>query len=280
MTSAVGGRDRSRPQRLRPTPEVLINRLVLWNIDLTLMDVGRITREAYAVAFRRATGRSLRQLPQLPGRMESEIFFDALALNEAGPGAAAGAGPGGVDGGAGATGLGGEELLARFSFELANAFAARRDLLREQGRLLPGAAEAVAEVGARHGVVQTVLTGTIKPNAIEKLRAFGLEQFFDLEIGGYGSQVYPKGAQLMMTRSRAADKYGTRFDEDATVYIADSTRDVEAASTGGARCLAVATGRSTASELRKAGADVVFDDLSSTAAVVHAIDRLTLAVAG
>ena len=100
-------------------------------------------------------------------------------------------------------------------------------------------------MAAGHGVVQTVLTGTIKPNAVEKLRAFGLEQFFDLEIGGYGSQVYPKGAQLMMTRSRAADKYGTRFDEDSTVYIADSTRDVTAAQTGGARCLAVASGRST-----------------------------------
>jgi phosphoglycolate phosphatase len=220
MTSAVGGRDGSRPERLRPIPEVLINRLVLWNIDLTLMDVGRITREAYAEAFRRVTGRPLRQLPQLPGRMESEIFFDALALNEAVPMAGAAVGP---------AGPGGEELLARFTFELAGAFAARRDLLREQGRLLPGAAEAVAEMAARHGVVQTVLTGTIKPNAIEKLRAFGLEQFFDLEIGGYGSQVYPKGAQLMMTRSRAADKYGTRFDEHSTVYIADSSRDVAAA---------------------------------------------------
>ncbi len=263
-----------------PTRRYPINRLVLWNIDLTLMDVGRITREAYAVAFRRATGRSLRQLPQLPGRMESEIFFDALALNEAGPGAAAGVSSAGAAEAARVAGLGGEELLARFSFELATAFAARRDLLREQGRLLPGAAEAVAEVGARHGVVQTVLTGTIKPNAIEKLRAFGLEQFFDVEIGGYGSQVYPKGAQLMMTRSRAADKYGTRFDEESTVYIADSTRDVAAARTGGARCLAVASGRSTVSELRKAGADVVFDDLSGTAAVVQAVDRLTLAQAG
>ena len=171
-------------------------------------------------------------------------------------------------------------MLARYSFELANAFAARRDLLREQGRLLPGAAEAVAEMAVRHGVVQTVLTGTIKPNAIEKLRAFGLEQFFDVEIGGYGSQVYPKGAQLMMARSRAADKYGTRFDEELTVYIADSTRDVAAAQTGGARCLAVASGRSTVSELRKAGADVVFDDLSDTSAVVRAVDRLTLAAAG
>jgi phosphoglycolate phosphatase-like HAD superfamily hydrolase len=253
-----------------PTPEVLISRLVLWNIDLTLVDVGRITRDAYVEAFRRVTGRPLIQLPQLPGRMESEIFFDALALNEAVP-------PSGLPSPATA---GGEELLARFSFELANSFAARREQLREQGRLLPGAAEAVAEVAGRPGVVQTVLTGTIKPNAVEKLRAFGLEEFFDMEIGGYGSQVYPKGAQLMMTRSRAADKYAVRFDEDSTVYIADSTRDVTAARTGGARCLAVATGRSTMSELRKAGADVVFDDLSDTPAVVRAVDRLTLAVAG
>ena len=215
------------------------------------------------------------------GRMESEIFFDALALNEAGAGAAAGAvGADGVARLGIAAGQGGEELLARFSFELANAFAARRDLLREQGRLLPGAAEAVAGLAARHGVVQTVLTGGIKPNAVEKLRAFGLEQFFDVEIGGYGSQVYPKGVQLMMTRSRAADKYGTRFDEGSTVYIADSARDVAAARTGGARCLAVASGRSTVSGLRKAGADLVFDDLSDTAAVVRAVDRLTLAAAG
>ena len=134
-------------------------------------------------------------------------------------------------------------------------------------------------MAARPGVVQTVLTGTIKPNAIEKLRAFGLEDFFDMEIGGYGSQVYPKGAQLMMARSRAAEKYAVRFDEDSTVYIADSTRDVAAARTGGARCLGVATGRSTMSELRKAGADVVFEDLSDTPAVVRAVDRLTLAAA-
>ena len=29
-----------------PTPEVLISRLVLWNIDLTLIDVDRITRRS------------------------------------------------------------------------------------------------------------------------------------------------------------------------------------------------------------------------------------------
>ena len=107
--------------------EVPIHRLVLWNIDLTLLDVGRVTREAYADAFRKATGRPLVRLPQMAGCTESEIFFEALALNETPSGSAA---------------LAGEEVLARFTGELAAAFRARRGLLREPGRLLPGAGAA------------------------------------------------------------------------------------------------------------------------------------------
>ena len=105
---------------------------------------------------------------------------------------------------------------------------------------------------------------------------YRLDRFFDTEVGGYGSQVYPKGAQLLMTRARAAEKYGVTFDESSTVYIGDSSRDVEAARMGGARSIAVASGRSTVGELRGAGADVVFADLADTAAVVQAIDRLTM----
>jgi len=59
------------------------------------------------------------------------------------------------------------------------------------------------------------------------------------------------------------------------VYIADSPRDVEAAAIGGARSLAVATGRATVAELRDCGADLVLPDLSDTGAVVAAIDALT-----
>jgi phosphoglycolate phosphatase len=259
-------------------PEAPIYCLVLWNIDLTLVDVGRVTRVAYAEAFRRVTGRPLVQLPQMAGRIESEIFFDALALNEA----AIGTPPIRQHGSPGSahspgwTVSGSDELLARFTGELAASFGSRRALLREQGRILPGAWDAVSELARHRGVVQSLLTGTIKPNAVEKLRAFGLDTFFDYEVGGYGSEVYPKGAQLLMTRGRAAEKYGVTFDESSTVYIGDSSRDVEAARMGGARCIAVASGRSTVGELRDAGADVVFADLVDTAAVIQAIDRLTM----
>jgi phosphoglycolate phosphatase-like HAD superfamily hydrolase len=124
--------------------------------------------------------------------------------------------------------------------------------------------------------VQTVLTGAIRPTAIAALRAFDLERFFDTEIGGYGSEVYPKGAMLLHARGRAAEKYGGACTEHTTVYIADSPRDVAAAGIGGARALGVASGRSCAGELRAAGADVVLDDLADAAAVVAAVERLTV----
>jgi len=216
-------------------------------------------RAAYAEAFPAVTGRPLIKLPQTAGRSESEIFFDALALNAADVSAGGEA----------------ERLLEPFGAELAAALQARRDDLVRQGRLLPGAAEAVAAVAKLDGVVQTVLTGSSRPNAVLKLRAFGLDGFVDSDIGGYGSEAYPKGTLIRVARERASDKHKVTFGEDVTVYIADSPRDVDAARIGGARSLAVASGRASTAELRDAGADAVLPDLTGTAALTALIERLT-----
>ena len=244
-----------------PQEGPIINRLVLWNIDLTLMDVARISREAYAEAFRRVTGRPLVALPQVAGRTDSEIFFESLALNDAELPA-------------------GQELLARYAAELAETFGARRELLTQKGRLLPGAAAAVRATAALPGVIQSVLTGTIRPNAIAKLTAFGLLDYFDLDVGGYGADVYPKGSLLLNCRTQAEEKYRTQIPVGSIVYLADSDRDARAARIAGVPCIAVASGRSTASDLTAAGANLVLADLSDTAGVAAAVDRLTQVGAG
>jgi phosphoglycolate phosphatase len=198
------------------------------------------------------------QLPQMAGRSEPEIFFDALALN------------GGDLLGAAES----ERLLIPFGAELATSMAARRDLLTQQGQLLPGAAESLAAVAVLEDTVQSVLTGSSRPNATLKLRAFGLERYLDLFVGGFaGSEAYPKGTLLRVARQRAEEKYGASFPEAATVYIADSPRDVEAARIGGARSVAVASGRASTAELRDAGADAVLPDLTDTASVVALVTR-------
>ncbi len=234
----------------------------MWNIDLTLLDVARVSRDAYAEAFRQVTGRPLVALPQLAGQSDSEIFFEALALNDTVP-----------------AGSADDDLLDRYIARLAAAFAARRGLLTRQGRAHPGAAAAVAAAAARPGVVQSVLTGSIRPNAMVKLEAFGLRSHFDLDIGGYGSEIYPKGAQLLRICSRAEEKYRAPFGAGNAVYIGDSSRDVEAARNGGVASIAVASGRSTGADLRDAGADLVLADLTDTTAVLSAIGQLTPAVA-
>ncbi len=235
---------------------------MLWNIDLTLVDVAKVTRVAYAEAFRNITGRPLVHLPQMAGRSEPEVFFDALALNGVSLRDAAES----------------ERLLAPFGAELATSLAARRDLLTEEGQLLPGAAESLAAVAGLENTVQSVLTGSSRPNATLKLRAFGLERYLDLTIGGFaGSEVYPKGTLLRVARQRAEEKYGVRIAETATVYIADSPRDVEAAKIGGARSMAVASGRASTAELRDAGAGAVLLDLTDTLAL---IDFITAEPAG
>lgn len=234
------------------------HRLILWNIDLTLVDVARVSRDAYAEAFLRVTGRRLVALPQLAGASDSEIFFQSLALNEGMPG---------EDQRQPAD----NELLARYSTELAAAFGARRDLLAEQGRVLPGAAEALAALARLPGVIQTVLTGTIRQNAACKLRAFGLDGYLDPDIGGFGSDVYPKGTQIIRSLNLANEKYRLRLLPADVVYVADSIRDVAAAKVATVRCVGVASGRSTSAELRSAGADPVLDDLANTTTVIAAI---------
>jgi phosphoglycolate phosphatase len=244
------------PGSIVTPPEAAINRLVLvlWNVDLTLVDVAIVARDAYAEAFREVTGRPLVKLAPAMGRPDSEIIFETLAIN----GVAAD-----------------DDSLPRFIDALGASFAARSKRLAKEGRMMPGAKDALAAVARLDGVVQSVLTGSIKSNAVHKLAAFKLDAHIDFEVGGYGEEVYPKATLLQVAQGRARAKYGCAVTKANTVLIGDSARDVQAARIGGAAVIAVASGRSTEAELREAGADIVLPGLANPSEVVAAVARLT-----
>lgn len=213
-----------------------------------------VAREAYAEAFHKVTGRPLVKLSQHNGRPDSEIVYEMLAIN-------------GI--------VADDDHLPRFLDALAEAFAARRRRLSKDGRMMAGARDALKAVARLDGVVQSVLTGTIRSNAVHKLTAFGLDKHVDFEIGGYGEEVYPKATLLQVAQGRARQKYGGIFDGGNTVMIGDSARDVQAARIAGAAMIGVASGRSLPAELHEAGADVVLPDLSNASEVVAAVAGLT-----
>jgi phosphoglycolate phosphatase-like HAD superfamily hydrolase len=125
----------------------------------------------------------------------------------------------------------------------------------------------------RDDVTQSVLTGNTRPSAEIKLRAFGLDEYLDFDIGAYGTDDDTRANLVAIVRQRAQKAHGQDYEAKNTVLIGDTPNDVAAALDSGARIISVATGRDTAAELATAGADMVLNDLTDTRAVVAAIFR-------
>jgi phosphoglycolate phosphatase len=227
-----------------------VTRLVLWDVDGTLVDSARIGRDAFVEAFERVVGRPPDAMVPFAGRTDLEIAADFLQAS-------------GVDNG--------DALVDRFEEELVATMAGRLDELRERGRALPGARDALERLAAEPGVVQSLLTGNVERNAKLKLAPFGLGRWIEFGCGAYGSDHRVRGELVAIARARTERAHGTDVPPDAVVLVGDTPLDVAAAREGGARAVAVATGPYDEAALAEAGADVVLPDLSDTAAVVEAV---------
>ena len=221
--------------------------LVLWDIDGTLVDGAGHGRHAFDDAYRAVTGREPPAPVAMAGRTDRQI---ALAMLD-----------------------GSEATLPGLLDELVRGLERREADIRRDDRALPGAEDALRALAGREATVQSLLTGNLAANAAVKLRAFGLERWLDMEVGGYGSDPHEARSDLVaVARERAATKYAPAVD---TVLVGDTPLDVNAAHDAGARAVAVASGPYGVEELRAAGADAVLEDLSDTAAVVTAVTAST-----
>ena len=191
----------------------------------------------------------------MTGRTEQAILIDTLALH-------------GVSDP--------ESKLEDFYAALARAADKLRERMRIVGRRLPGAKEAVVAL-TDYSVVQTVVTGNIKPIAMTKLEVFDLAKGLDFEVGGYGSDGDTRPPLIRQAWLRAQRKYGRTFEPDGIVVIGDTPLDVAAAREVGIRTVGVATGSSTVEDLIAAQASIVLPDLTDTEAVIRAVCRVTLA---
>ncbi|WP_194853098.1 HAD family hydrolase [Nocardia sp. SYP-A9097] len=224
--------------------------LVLWDIDHTLIENYGVNKEIYGWAFELLTGTRAEHRARTEGRTEPEIMRNMLIEHGIQPAA---------------------DYSDRVLSVLESATLSRIEKMREQGHELPGAREALTALRSTPGIIQSVLSGNIKPNAITKLSAFTLNGFIDFEVGGYGSDDHVRDNLVAIAQRRASEKYGDTFDKANTVLIGDTSRDVQAGRNGGAHVIAVASGAESPEELRTAGADLTLPDLRDTQAVIAAV---------
>ncbi len=218
--------------------------IVLWDIDHTLINNAGVSKEIYGAAFE-AVARCQPSCPAVTDGRTDRLIMREMFERE---------------------GLA-QPDWSTVQAALEAAGRERFEELRQRGRALPGALDALIAVAKEPGIISSVLTGNIPANARLKLAAFGLDSLVDLEVGAYGADHLERAALVSVARDHICAAYSVSKGT-AVVLIGDTPRDVEAALTNGAQIVAVATGVNSAAELRGAGASVVLADLSDTTALL------------
>ena len=250
----------------------MVTRLVLWDIDGTLLHPGSGIVAAYeqAVADALEGGRVGGELPvRGSGRSaDAALADDAMAMEMT---------VGGMTDPqvcllllrrAGLTPAEAEPLLPAVLRRLEERVAASSRTMRSEGRVMPGVPELLGRLHKAPGVLQSVLTGNTAANAQAKLSAFGLRPWVDLDVGAFGSDDHDRTALVGIALGRVRDRRGLTFRRDQVWVVGDTPRDLACARAGGIRCALVATGHYSLQELGSLGPDALLPDLGQVESVV------------
>ena len=223
----------------------MIERLILFDIDGTLIDSAGAGKRAMERAFREVLAiDGLERAGSVPyaGRTDP-VILDAVdrAVNVP---------PGAIEGRR-------EALEGAFLRALAIEMA-RPDPRR---RVLPGVRPLLEKLQAMAGVHLGLLTGNLEAGARIKLGAFDLNRFFP--AGGFSSDDRDRRRIAHIAWRKLSEWAGIEFEASAVTVVGDTGHDVDCARANGFRAVAVDSGWVSREVLVRAAPDVLLDDLAA-----------------
>ena len=232
-------------------PDSILTRLVLFDIDGTLVLTGGAGARAMTLALRDLLGveDGFDGIP-MPGRTDQIILLDALERG----------------GHPNDTGLI-REFQERYLDHLTREI--ERPAPGKFKGVMPGVREVLDALNGRGDVFLALLTGNYRTAARIKLETFDLWKYF--RCGAFGEDAHDRNDLVPVAVSRARECGLHDIPPQQVIVIGDTPLDVACAKGANARAIAVATGGFDEETLRASAADVVFADLSDTQAVLDAI---------
>jgi len=220
-------------------------KLILFDIDGTLIDCGGQARVAFGLALERVFGESGPiDTYDFSGKTDTRIVVDLMTM----------------------AGRPRAEVLVTLP-KLRDEYLAtlERDLARERMKVLPGIKPLLQHLNARDDVVLALLTGNWERGARIKLSRHDLNRYFG--FGSFGDDVFDRNDLPPIAIERALRATQRRFHPKETLIVGDSILDVGCARANGIPCLAVATGRTSRETLEAAGPTWIVETLEE--AITH-----------
>jgi phosphoglycolate phosphatase len=223
-----------------------VTTVLLFDIDGTLVLTGGAGARAMSLAFLELFGVADAFLhAAMPGRTDAWLLFDACAANAI---------------------PGDSPHLPRFRDVYLRHLAIELDRPGPRKGVMPGVRKLLDVLSTRDDMYLALLTGNYEAAARLKLEHFDLWRYF--RCGAFGDDAPDRNRLLPSAVQRVAACGGPSIAASDAIVIGDTPLDVACAAAAGARSIAVATGHHDVEQLRDAGADVVFEDLSDTERVV------------
>jgi len=229
------------------------HRLVLFDIDGTLLSAGRAARESVLAALQAVYGWAADPEAPREGKYDFSGKTDPQIVREL---------------------IGDHVDVERREADLPRALALyleelRRRLTPEAVVPKPGISELLRRLAARPGVTLALLTGNLEAGARLKLEPPGFNAFFP--FGAFGSDSADRYALPPVAVTRARAHCGRDFTGKAVVIVGDSVHDVACGRSLGVRSVAVATGPTPAERLASERPDALLPDFSDVDAGLEAI---------
>jgi phosphoglycolate phosphatase len=238
-------------RRSAPLPCKRVHRLILFDIDGTLMSAGSAAARAFHRGLLEVFGTAGPiEGHSFAGKTDPQIALELLT----------------------AAGLDRDDITARFP-ALWEAYLTDLpdELTRSRIRVFAGVTALLERIERRaNDTALGLLTGNIEPGARLKLDAAGIG-FGRFTVGAFGSDHAERPELPAVAVHRAERRFGHRFAGKDIVVIGDTPYDIACGESLGVRTIAVATGSYPADELAACGPDHLFESLEETDAVWSAI---------
>lgn len=226
------------------------HRLVLFDIDGTLISAGRAARESVMVALESVYGWSGEaSMHDFSGKTDPQIVREIVA-KVVGPDRCETELP---------------RALARYLEEFS------RRLTPDAVKPKPGIPVLLARLAREPRVTLGLLTGNLERGARMKLEPPDFNRYFP--FGAFGSDSADRYCLPAVALERARALTGRNFRGKEIVIVGDSIHDVACGRSLGVRSVAVATGPTPAARLAEENPDALFADFSDEEASLKAILR-------
>lgn len=213
-------------------------KLILFDIDKTLIDRSECHHQAFKHAFKEVFGvETTIDIINYHGKTDPQIMHEVLL----------------------ARGLKEKDICpfkTSFLDALSKYFVA--NVKSDKIKVMDGAQSLLKEL-KKQNILLGLLTGNLETIAYAKLNHVGLDHYF--RLGGFGSDSYYRANLVLKAMTRAKKNFGFIPNEKNTFVVGDTPRDIAAGLKAKILTIGVASGEYSIRDLKDSGAHFVLNDL-------------------